>query len=152
MFTFRRLKRYACTTLLWGVKLTFQIVFVIAMFILLPIAEGKFYPVVKDVSDITVESIPNALVLNFTANKVRQCRFDEVVGLVKVDGSFVKAKVTFLETFNPRTGNETRPVGSQVFGPWKIEPKGTEIILASRHTCNALWDTETQLVHWTSEK
>ena len=147
----RRLKRFACRVAVWGIKLVLQFVFVISMFILIPIMEGKFYPVVKDIKDVSVQQIADGQIVMFNASKVRPCRFDEIVGLVKVNGYFEKAKVTYIETYDPRAGRETRPIGSQVFGPWKVEPKGTEIILASRHTCNALWDAETQLIHWTQK-
>lgn len=117
----------------------------IFFFLLGPVVEGKFFPVVDNVRIINVDQHKAYTEITFSADKVRACSFAEVAGLSYSDGEYKKAFVDFGEKQAP----SSRALGEQVFGPWKIYPAGSTIILSAYNVCHSLWETSTPLIYWT---
>lgn len=113
-----------------------------------PIVEGKYIPVVADINVTYVKPKKDYTEIIFEGTKVRTCEFIEVALLAGPKGQLVKGRVVF-EDYDGG-GSKTRAPGRQTFGPWKIYPPGTELVLVAYHRCHPLWQTVTPLVHWSA--
>lgn len=95
----------------------------------------KTYPVVRDFRVITQVVTPEGVLIEGTMDKVRPCRFVEVVAMLDE----VPSTVIFLD-FREHA-QFSRPTGPQKLGPWLIvaDPK-QGVKLHARHQCHAGWE------------
>ena len=93
------------------------------------------YPVVRDFRVITQVVTPEGVLIEGTMDKVRPCRFIEVVAMLDE----VPSMVIFLD-FRGQA-QFSRPTGPQKWGPWLIvaDPK-QGVKLHARHHCHAGWE------------
>lgn len=93
------------------------------------------YPVVRDFRVITQVVTPEGVLIEGTMDKVRPCRFVEVVAMLDE----VPSTVIFLD-FREQP-QFSRPTGPQKWGPWLIvaDPK-QGVKLHARHRCHAGWE------------
>lgn len=93
------------------------------------------YLVVRDFRVITQVVTPEGVLIEGTMDKVRPCRFVEVVAMLDE----VPAAVIFLD-FREQA-QFSRPTGPQKWGPWLIvaDPK-QGVKLHARHHCHAGWE------------
>lgn len=93
------------------------------------------YPVVRDFRVITQVVAPEGVLIEGTMDKVRPCRFVEVVAMLDE----VPSMVIFLD-FREQA-QFSRPTGPQKWGPWLIvaDPK-QGVKLHARHRCHAGWE------------
>lgn len=123
-------------------------VFVIFVFFIIgPITEGKYLPVVTNVSLTHIKQNEDHTEIVFEGVKVRTCEFVEVSAIVQNNGASNKGKIIF-EDYD---GSKSRAPGQQLFGPWKIYPNGNRITIVSYHRCHPLWQTVTPLLTWNSQ-
>ena len=93
------------------------------------------YPVVRDFRVITQVVTPEGVLIEGTMDKVRHCRFVEVVAMLDEEPS----AVIFLDLREQTP--YSRPTGPQKWGPWLIvaDPK-QGVKLHARHHCHAGWE------------
>lgn len=93
------------------------------------------YPVVRDFRVVTQVVTPEGVLIEGTMDKVRPCRFVEVVAMLDE----VPSTVIFLD-FREQP-QFSRPTGPQKWGPWLIvaDPK-QGVKLHVRHHCHAGWE------------
>ena len=93
------------------------------------------YPVVRDFRVVTQAVTPEGVLIEGTMDKVRPCRFIEVVAMLDE----VPSQVIFLD-FREHA-QFSRPTGPQKWGPWLIvaDPK-QGVKLHARHHCHAGWE------------
>jgi hypothetical protein len=102
--------------------------------------EGLIFPVVSNTSIVDFQEKNNGVYINVAFEKSRQCEF---VGISWYDEFNIRHGVEFEPDAN--LSPITRPIGSQVSGPWLI--KGMANLKRSRavvsHNCHPLWTTHT---------
>lgn len=93
------------------------------------------YQVVRDFRVVTQVVTPEGVLIEGTMDKVRPCRFVEVVAMLDE----VPSMVIFLD-FREQP-QFSRPTGPQKWGPWLIvaDPK-QGVKLHARHQCHAGWE------------
>jgi hypothetical protein len=92
--------------------------------------EPTVFPVVTEFSIEEVQDVAdNTLRIKGSFNKVRDCRFIEVIGY----SGDINVAVVF-ERFT-KTPTVSRLVREQKYGPWLLIPKVSELELYSRHSC-----------------
>ena len=93
------------------------------------------YLVVRDFRVITQVVTPEGVLIEGTMDKVRPCRFVEVVAMLDE----VPSAVIFLDL--REQAPFSRPTGPQKWGPWIIvaDPK-QGVKLHARHHCHAGWE------------
>lgn len=93
------------------------------------------YLVVRDFRVITQVVTPEGVLIDGTMDKVRPCRFVEVVAMLDE----VPSAVIFLDS--RKQPLFSRPTGPQKWGPWLIvaDPK-QGVKLHARHHCHAGWE------------
>lgn len=93
------------------------------------------YTVVRDFRVVTQVVTPEGVLIEGTMDKVRPCRFIEVVAMLDE----VPSMVIFLD-FREQP-QFSRPTGPQKWGPWLIvaDPK-QGVKLHARHQCHAGWE------------
>lgn len=93
------------------------------------------YQVVRDFRVVTQVVTPEGVLIEGTMDKVRPCRFVEVVAMLDE----VPSTVIFLD-FREQP-QFSRPTGPQKWGPWLIvaDPK-QGVKLHARHQCHAGWE------------
>lgn len=93
------------------------------------------YLVVRDFRVITQVVTPEGVLIEGTMDKVRPCRFVEVVAML----DDVPSAVIFLDL--RERAHFSRPTGPQKWGPWLIvaDPK-QGVKLHARHQCHAGWE------------
>ena len=121
--------------------------FVVALFLLLavPRIEHFLFPVVKDFVVTGMVKEPDAVTINGYMHKDRDCNFVGVQTVSISNGIEVDAPLIFLDAKN---NNDTRPKGTQGWGPWQITVKVSSadaIKLTSTHRCHPFWATDTVL-------
>lgn len=116
--------------------------------ILGPVVESKYLPVVEKMDFVqTGNDSKDEISLYVTGDKIRNCKFLEVVALSKVDGIY---NISEVKMDGPKY-KVTRPLGFQSFGVWAIKPKGEEILLEAHHQCHGLWETHTPMGTWSKK-
>jgi hypothetical protein len=144
-------KTKACKTIKEWSKITLRtfatILATLLVLVVGPTVEGKIYPVINDTSIISIEDKGKYLEVVWKGDKGRDCRIDNVAALVRVHGSYVVGKISNNEdtVLTPRTLGD-----NQTFGPWKITPAGSALILTASHRCHFVWETVTPLLRWDS--
>lgn len=93
------------------------------------------YLVVRDFRVVTQVVTPEGVLIEGTMDKVRPCRFVEVVAMLDE----VPSAVIFLDLREQTPFS--RPTGPQKWGPWLIvaDPK-QGVKLHARHRCHAGWE------------
>ncbi len=110
-------------------------------FLIGPVLETKYMPVVRDVQVVDVSKDEDAFTsLHIRGRKVRGCKFLAVNALTGDELFPEKATVRI-----PKYDGGSRPAGMQDFGVWEFEPRGHFLKLVVTHSCHALWDTTTEL-------
>ena len=93
------------------------------------------YPVVRDFRVITQVVTPEGVLIEGTMDKVRPCRFIEVVAMLDE----VPSAVIFLDL--REQAQFSRPTGPQKWGPWLIVANPRQgVKLHARHHCHAGWE------------
>lgn len=128
--------------LYWALKCSGAVTFLFAFFLIGPTLEGKFFPVVNGFEDVIIADHKTHIEVSFHATKERNCMFEELSALVKVNGVYTNARIDWMND----VGSSTRPEGHQLFGPWSVTPVGTDLIITAQHRCHPLWETATTLV------
>lgn len=114
---------------------------VLCGFLLGPVIETKYMPVVRDIQVEDVSKADDAFTsLHIRGRKVRNCKFLEVNALTG-DELFPEKAIVRI----PKYDGTSRPAGLQDFGVWEFEPRGHFLKLIVTHSCHALWDTTTEL-------
>lgn len=103
--------------------------------------EHRFFPVVTDFVVTYSDKKENAMTVAGQMQKVRDCRFIEVVAY----SSNQYLSVDFVDSPARQVG-KSRAEGQQAWGPWLITPAASPIRLVARHQCHALWDSSTVLI------
>lgn len=140
-------KRLLSTIAVWLLKLTLLMLFIGIAGVVGPIVEGKFFPVIDSVEVVSMVTSRDTISFAFVGRKIRDCRFESVDVLSKVDGVYKPADVTFSDGSDPRG----RPNGNQYFGPWTIRPSGSNAIVSITYRCHPLWDTVTHITQVNNE-
>jgi len=102
--------------------------------------EYKFLPVVTEVRITRSETDGSGTLIWGTFDKQRNCRFVEA----SVNAGALLLDLEFLDERLHRA--VTRPVGPQVFGPWRISPNVFPLRITVRHECHPLWFSTTTLI------
>jgi hypothetical protein len=128
----KRILNYRNTLLLaWVLVLTFSNA--------MGLAEGKIFPVI---GAFTVASIEEGIVTG-SFLKLRSCDFEGVDWYYTDGNKRIPAALTFIEKA------KIRPIGRQMYGPWKVNIPSTEIEERSyviiRHNCHPFFDTLTKV-------
>lgn len=123
---------------------------VIIIFVLGPILEGKYFPVVQDIIGTYKTSDDVKMYFSVYGNKLRgECKFIEVKTLIgrntQDEVPPIKGTVWFVDAGQ---GPESRPTGFQDFGTWAFVPKGDRVIVSATWSCHPFWNTEQQLGIW----
>ena len=132
-------------------KLVLQVLPIAIAFLMLMAlrwVEYTFMPVVEDFHLTKVTRTGDYIVMQGYMRKVRNCRYIGVSaeGLTQV--TKVDLPLKFLDA-EKLSDNNTRPQGTQDWGPWRIvvpaTPNIAAIDLHSVHACHLAWDTTTHL-------
>lgn len=110
--------------------------------------EEYFFPVVKNTKLVRVESDgPDSVLVWLSFDKVRNCELIDLAWY-RVDGltgGLLRIDFEIIEDFGGPP--VTRPEGTQVSGPWRLETspqRFTEgIVSHTNHRCHPLWTTQT---------
>ena len=115
-----------------------------AVFLLFAVSEVEplLFPVVQVWSPTQTDHLEKGFTISGYMVKTRNCKF---VGVQVEDQNGIELPITFLD--NRGDDRESRPVGSQPFGPWVIQlrPDSYKIKLSSVHDCHPVWTTTTAL-------
>ena len=146
-------KKRLISTLIEWVRITLRtFATVFAVFVVLvigPTTEGKLFPVIDDTKIISIQDRGKYLEIIWKGDKTRDCRIDNLAALVKVNDKFVVGSIENDEhtVLTPRVLGD-----NQTFGPWRIYPSGSSLILTASHKCHFVWETVTPLIRWDSGK
>lgn len=132
-----------------GVSLLVAIMF----FVLGPIIEGQYFPVMTDVTGTYVSTSDNRMFFNMYANKIRSCTFIDIRALVDKDITDTKPPVKGAIWFaSEDTGSRIRPKGYQDLGIWAVRPDGDRVIVEASWSCHPFWNTSQSLGVWDKPK
>ena len=120
---------------------------VVTAMAVLPPLEARFFPVVKEFHATTLVRNGNTVIGQGTLDKVRDCRFIELLAYAGQNG--VDFKTPIRVDFSPSNdAMQTRLAIPQEWGPWAFllpAAEGASIVLAARHECHAFYTTTTYL-------
>ena len=120
---------------------------VVTAMVVLPPLESRFFPVVKEFHATMLVRNGNTVLAQGTLDKVRDCRFIELLAYADQNGSDIKAPIRV--DFSPANDlMQTRLAIPQQWGPWAFllpKAEGASIVLAARHECHAFYTTTTYL-------
>lgn len=122
-----------------GIWFAFSLVFVmlsITTMQFLQTIEYKYFPVVKEFRIDITEHLEDRSLIYGTMNKVRDCRFIEMV-------TYSNSKLLGVYFDKPIV---SRLVGIQEFGPITVKPNSVITKIVSRHSCHGFWDSTTVLL------
>ena len=123
------------------------LVMVVALFILGPFIEGKYFPVTTNVKVTLVEETSEKMVFRAVGTKLRNCSLIDARVLIEQhhDKPLVKGAIYVVDD---GIGGKTRALGYQDLGTWAIHPSGNKIYVQSTYSCHNLWNTEMSLGEW----
>lgn len=102
--------------------------------------ENRYFPVVNDVNITIALPDGDGVLLSGTFNKRRDCHFVEA----NASAGDLPLDLEFRDQRKNRAIN--RPVGPQVFGPWRISPTAFPLRIVVRHECHPLWFSTTTML------
>lgn len=105
-----------------------------AVLLILAYQWDQYSRVTTDFAITRVVVNPSSESIYGSFNKVRSCRFRELVAQ-DTDGHLYKIDATQEDTY------KSRPLGHQQFGPWTISVQpGISLKILAVHRCNPLWE------------
>lgn len=126
---------------------------VILVFILGPIIEGQYFPVMKDITGTYISTADDKMYFSMYADKIRACKFIDIRALVDKDISDGKPPVKGAIWFaGEDLGSRVRPVGYQDIGVWAVRPDGDRVIVEASWSCHPFWNTSQSLGVWDRPK
>lgn len=102
--------------------------------------EQEYFPVITNAQITKVQIDGDGILVWGSFDKVRDCKFVEAA----VASGPARLELEFKDVAKYRVA--TRPIGAQVFGPWRISPAIYPLRIYTRHQCHPLWLTTTAVI------
>lgn len=124
-------------------------IIVLLCVLLTKILEPIFFPIITGFTVHSVAVDKQVVTISGTMKKERNCTFESIQAYSIFSNDKPKHRNEIVLLDLPVTGDATRPIGHQAWGPWQVTipvtPETVAIELDSLHSCHFIWTQITPL-------